>query len=265
MLSVQKLRELEIYTEFLAVSNQHIKTFKMSKTPRIVLTEENHKKRQHAAYMRQKRKAWTDQEIERNREQSKLRMRKRREKLKQEMSNQLLLGDTRQTRLAEQKELERKKLQAENKRKYRSQLSSQKKRRIREKDAAKKREKRLEMKEMKNKNEQVVAEAFSTEIPEPCSTEIHETSCSSSSVTALKKMVYRTKKRLPKSPKRYAAVVKGLVTCVTPNRKAALRDQGMVISPNAKKNLTDIFSIVKDVNKDLQGTSNDHRGGVRSL
>ena len=144
----------------------------MTKTPRIVLTDGSHKKIQHATYMRQKRKAWTDQEIERNKELSKLRMRNEREKLKQKMSNQLYMSDTRQTRLAEQIERERKKCEAAYKKKYRSQLSAQRKRHIREKDAARKREKRLQM---KVKTEQVTDEACST-----------EPSCSFSSVTALK-------------------------------------------------------------------------------
>jgi len=59
------------------VQHQHIYPLKMTKTPRIVLTDGSHTKKQHATYMRQKRKAWTDQEIERNKELSKLRMRKK--------------------------------------------------------------------------------------------------------------------------------------------------------------------------------------------
>ena len=158
--------------------------------------------------MQQKRKSWTDEEKERNRELSRLRMRKRREKLKQELSNQALLGDTRQTRLAKQKEEERKKLHTEYKRKYRAQLTSQKKRRIREKDAAKKREKRAQMKEKKKKYQEGVSKVCSNAPPESCS-----------SSAAWQKMVYRAKKRLPKSPSRYAAVVKGLTTCVLPQRE----------------------------------------------
>lgn len=221
----------------------------MGKTSRVALTVD--KKKKHAEYMREKRKAWTEEERKRNNEQSKLRMRKRREKLKQESSNLTLVGDTRQKKLSEKKELERKRAHTEYKRKYRAQLSSQKKRRIQEKDASKKREKRREIKEKKNGKKEDETEAGTGEIP--------ETSFRFNSAPALKKMVYRAKKKFPKSPRRYATVVKGLATSVTPKRQASLKEQGMMFSPNAKKNLLDILDVVEDVNQELQGKAKKRR------
>lgn len=211
-------------------------------------------KRNHAEYMRARRKAWTPEEVQRNRELSRLRMQRKREKLKQESSKQNESGDVRLTRQAEQRELDRKKQQAEYKRQYRLNLTSQKKRRIREKDASRKRLKRLQMRQ-DNRGQHDITVIIEDQASDS------EPSQSSHAITAtaLKKMIYRAKKKLPKSPNKYAVVVKGLTTCVTPLRKAALREQGMVTSPNAKRNLENILSIVKDVNSGLQGTSSDIR------
>ena len=222
----------------------------MAKTPKILMTDPTNRRANHATYMRKKRKTWTNEEVERNRELSKLRMQKKREKNKKEKNEQTILhGDTRQTRMFEQKEIERKKLHAEYKKKYRINISSQKKRRIREKDAAKKREKRQNMISAKQKKKNI-DEIYSNESP--------------ATSAALKKMVYRAKKKLPKSPRRYAAVVTGLVRCVTPKRKNALKEQGLT-TPKAKKNLDKILNIVTDVHQNLKGSTNKLRNRRREF
>ena len=74
------------------------------------MTDPTNRRANHATYMRKKRKTWTNEEVERNRELSKLRMQKKREKNKKEKNEQIILhGDTRHTRMFEQKEIERKK------------------------------------------------------------------------------------------------------------------------------------------------------------
>ena len=75
---------------------------------------------------------------------------------------------------------------------------------------------------------------------------------------AIRKAVYRAKSSLPKTPERYAKIVTGLMSNVTPNRKAALEVEG-VSSPSAKKNLNAIMSTLKEVHDDMKGRTNIQR------
>ena len=44
---------------------------------------------------------------------------------------------------------------------------------------------------------------------------------------AQRKAIYRIRKRLPNAPRRYAKVVKGLISCTTPKKRQALKDLGI--------------------------------------
>ena len=75
---------------------------------------------------------------------------------------------------------------------------------------------------------------------------------------AIRKAVYRAKSSLPKTPERFAKIVTGLMSNVTPNRKAALEAEG-VSSPSAKKNLNAIMSTLKEVHDNMKGRTNIQR------
>ena len=76
------------------------------------------------------------------------------------------------------------------------------------------------------------------------------------SASALKKAVYRAKKKLPKSPKRFAEIVSRLVQNVTPRarEKEALRMKG-ISEPKTKKNLDNLVDVLKDVDSDVMALS----------
>ena len=213
-------------------------------------------KQKKAASMRKYRANWTDSQKMNNREKSKLRMKKLRakRKLEHEMSQLMNVSQSTsriETRNERKKEEERKKKNNEYKQKWRADLSSQKKRRIREKDAAAKRQKRHNAKAKVSINfTDSSRQAMITQNSKSTGHEKNE---------GLRKAIYRAKTKLPKSPTKYAKVVKGLTTKVTPRKKAALTAQG-IVSPSVvtvKKKLENIVSVVTEVDNDLKGRTNE--------
>ena len=216
-----------------------------------LVQSEDSRKVNHAAYMKDARNKWTDEERKKNAEHSKLRMRLYRERQKiKSLSNDQI--SPRQTRQEEKKTLEKKKKQTEYKRKYRAALHPQKKRRIREKDSAQKRIKRgnQTLKEIR-RIEQI-----------PLSTSAKSDTLMSP--VAIKKAVYRVSKNLPRTPDRYAKIIKGLTTHVTPKRKAALDSEG-IGTPTAKKDLNQMLNCVKEAHDALQGLSDKQKKRKREF
>lgn len=202
------------------------------------------KKKKHAIEMKIHRSNWTSEQKLKNKEQSKLRMKRYREKKRQEESfNANKVDDCIETRLFRQKKEDKLINQREYKRKWRENLTAQKKRRIREKDASQKREKRQQ--KLQN-TKKALFPSQSTSIENTCTYQNKET---------YRKAVYRVKKKLPKTPERYAKLVKGLMTKVTPRKKAALNKEG-IDSPNAKKNLHSMMEVLGKVEKALRGRTN---------
>ena len=104
------------------------------------------KKKKHAENMRLKRAMWTEEDIKKNREQSKLRMQKLRQQKKTNTQPATSSKDIPRTRKQIEKESERLKVQKEKKRQYRQQLHPQKLRRVKEKDSIAKQHKRQQLK-----------------------------------------------------------------------------------------------------------------------
>lgn len=154
----------------------------------------------------------------------------------------------------QKKDEERRRSNAEYRRQYRQKLSSQKKRRIREKDAARKREKRKQIRESKEKIKK------NTENDLMSSKESMASSDESVQISksAVQKAVYRARQKIPQSPKHYAKVVSGLVTNVTPRRKAELEKEG-IHSPGVKKKLDLVFNVIKEAQVELQGRTKKQR------
>ena len=124
---------------------------------------------------------------------------------------------------------------------------STKKRRIREKGAAQKRKKRApRAKVVINMDKVKVNDAPTSSTGKPMTT------------YAIRKAVYRAKSSLPKTPERFAKIVTGLMSNVTPNRKAALEAEG-VSSPSTKKNLNAIMSTLKEIHDDMKDRTNIQR------
>ena len=132
-------------------------------------------------------------------------------------------------------------------------LSAQKKRRLREKDAARK---RLKRDKEKVKSTPTVLEEVQNAIQKGISTPL--------SSSAVKKAVYRAKKQLPKSPKKFAQVMCTLVENGSPKRRQALRMKG-VSNPKDKQNLDDLIEVIKDVDGDLRGRNKTTRKKRKSL
>ncbi|XP_033752596.1 uncharacterized protein LOC117336235 isoform X2 [Pecten maximus] len=211
-----------------------------------VVLKNTHDKEKHAERMRVARHEWSEEQKQKNREMSKIRMREYRERKKTERektnNSEVRKMATRQEKKAKEEQNKRK---AEYRKKYRAGLSSQKKRRIREKDAKRKQEKRC-------KN---MIGATTVVQSVPITTENTKTPLSDS---ALKKAVYRAKKRLPKSPSKFADVVSGLVSNATPRKKLALSNKGLD-SSETKKNLDNILQSIKDVDLDMRGRDRESR------
>ena len=195
--------------------------------------EEKWKKQQHAAVMREARKRWSDEQKMRNREQSKLRMRKHR-KEKAELKAQM---PERLTRAEKQKQQESRKKAREYKRKYRAKLSSQKRRRLREKDAARKRQQRQSTKE------DVESEPSENELTSDKPSTIV-------SPEALRKSTYRVKSKLPRSPHKYAKVIAKLINSASPRKRKALEEEH-VVRPKETKCADDLVDALRHIVKPI--------------
>jgi hypothetical protein len=122
----------------------------------------------------------------------------------------------------------------ERKRIQRGNLSSQKKRRIREYDRNRKR-----------RVPEFVPFRSQTESEQPLTGS--DKPSTSTSQSAVRQKAYRVKKKLPKSPGKFADVMHHIVRNATPRKRTALRNLGITTSPiKAKKRLDTVVSSLRD-------------------
>ncbi|XP_063446520.1 uncharacterized protein LOC134726055 [Mytilus trossulus] len=164
-----------------------------------------------------------DQQRERQREKTRIRVQKFREKnksaliLKTPQEDALVQQKTPKTR---QKVKDQREYWRDKKKEQRKNMTAQKRRRVNEKrrlNYAEKRVKKLTTKE-KEKEERTISPGYKTKEAE-------------------RKAVYRAKQSLPSSPNKFASVLAGIAASATPRKRAALQNDGIILTPSKRRRL----------------------------
>ncbi|CAC5413756.1 unnamed protein product [Mytilus coruscus] len=164
-----------------------------------------------------------DQQRERQREKTRIRVQKFREKTKSAMTlktpndDALVQPKTPKTR---QKVKDQREYWRNKKKEQRKNMTAQKRRRVNEKrrlNYAEKRDKKLTTKE-KEKEARTTTTGYKTKEAE-------------------RKAVYRAKQSLPSSSNKFASVLAGIAASATPRKRAALENDGIILTPSKRRRL----------------------------